>query len=62
MADFFLHSFNVLGHGLIGYVVPFLFVLTIVVFFHELGHFVVARWAAGRAIRPTWTSGARWTS
>src|ERR1700732_5260099 len=25
-------------------VVPFLFVLTIVVFFHELGHFLVARW------------------
>lgn len=30
--------------GLLGYVVPFLFVLTIVVFFHELGHFLVARW------------------
>lgn len=29
---------------LIGYIVPFLFVLTIVVFFHELGHFAVARW------------------
>ncbi|MBB3770469.1 regulator of sigma E protease [Angulomicrobium tetraedrale] len=28
---------------LLGYVVPFLFVLTIVVFFHELGHFWVAR-------------------
>jgi len=26
------------------YVVPFLFVLTIIVFFHELGHFAVARW------------------
>jgi regulator of sigma E protease len=25
-------------------IVPFLFVLTIVVFFHELGHFLVARW------------------
>ena len=32
------------GGGLVGYVVPFLFVLTIVVFFHELGHFLVARW------------------
>jgi regulator of sigma E protease len=32
------------GGGLIGYVVPFLFVLTIVVFFHELGHFLMARW------------------
>ncbi|MEP5623487.1 MAG: site-2 protease family protein, partial [Hyphomicrobiales bacterium] len=29
---------------LIGYLIPFLFVLTIVVFFHELGHFAVARW------------------
>ncbi|WP_417693018.1 RIP metalloprotease RseP [Roseibium sp.] len=28
----------------VGYLVPFLFVLTIVVFFHELGHFLVARW------------------
>ena len=28
----------------LGYVVPFLFVLTVVVFFHELGHFLVARW------------------
>lgn len=26
------------------YVLPFLFVLTVVVFFHELGHFLVARW------------------
>ena len=32
------------GSGLVGYVVPFLFVLTIVVFFHELGHFLMARW------------------
>ncbi|MGB6349420.1 MAG: RIP metalloprotease RseP [Pseudolabrys sp.] len=31
------------GGGLVGYVVPFLFVLTIVVFFHELGHFLMAR-------------------
>jgi regulator of sigma E protease len=45
MAEFFLHSFNTLSHGLIGYIVPFLFVLTIVVFFHELGHFLVGRWA-----------------
>ncbi len=28
----------------LGYALPFLFVLTIVVFFHELGHFLVARW------------------
>ncbi len=29
---------------IVGTIVPFLFVLTIVVFFHELGHFAVARW------------------
>lgn len=29
---------------LLGYLVPFLFVLTIVVFVHELGHFLVGRW------------------
>jgi len=33
-----------LGSGVLGWIVPFLFVLTLVVFFHELGHFLVARW------------------
>ena len=28
----------------LAYAIPFIFVLTIVVFFHELGHFMVARW------------------
>ena len=34
------------GHfqSVFGYIVPFLFVLAIVVFFHELGHFLVGRW------------------
>jgi regulator of sigma E protease len=50
MSEFFLHSFNTLSHGLIGYLVPFLFVLTIVVFFHELGHFLVARWAGVKVL------------
>src|SRR6201986_2154140 len=50
MSDLFLNSFNTLGHGLIGYVIPFLFVLTIVVFFHELGHFLVARWAGVKVL------------
>jgi regulator of sigma E protease len=50
MSEFFQHSFNVLGHGLIGYIVPFLFVLTIVVFFHELGHFLIARWAGVKVL------------
>ena len=44
MLDFFQHGFSTLSHGFIGYIIPFLFVLTIVVFFHELGHFLVARW------------------
>src|ERR1051326_5609628 len=60
------------GGGLVGYLVPFLFVLTIVVFFHELGHFLVARWCGvkvetfsigfGREIFG-WTDskGTRWT-
>ncbi|SHN85972.1 RIP metalloprotease RseP [Bradyrhizobium erythrophlei] len=50
MSEFFQHGFNVLGHGLIGYIVPFLFVLTIVVFFHELGHFLIARWAGVKVL------------
>jgi regulator of sigma E protease len=29
---------------LFGYIVPFLVVLTIVVFVHEMGHFLVGRW------------------
>jgi len=33
-----------LGGTALSYILPFLFVLTIVVFFHELGHFLVARW------------------
>lgn len=32
------------GESIWGYLIPFLFVLTVVVFFHELGHFAVARW------------------
>jgi regulator of sigma E protease len=50
MSEIFLHGFNTLGHGLIGYVIPFLFVLTIVVFFHELGHFLIARWAGVKVL------------
>ncbi len=36
----------ILAHvsSLFGYILPFLFVLAIVVFFHELGHFLVGRW------------------
>jgi len=50
MSELFLHSFNTLSHGLVGYAIPFLFVLTIVVFFHELGHFLVARRAGVKVL------------
>lgn len=39
-----------LGSGFLGYLLPFLFVLTIVVFFHELGHFIVARWVGVKVL------------
>jgi regulator of sigma E protease len=46
----FLSGINALGGGVMGYVIPFLFVLTLVVFFHELGHFLVARWCGVRVL------------
>ena len=39
-----LSSVGAWGSGILYAVLGFLFVLTIVVFFHELGHFLVARW------------------
>src|SRR4029077_10854354 len=36
--------------GFLAVLVPFLFVLTIVVFVHELGHFLVARWCGVRVL------------
>src|SRR5256885_13397673 len=50
MSEFFHHIFNTLSSGLLGYIIPFLFVLTIVVFFHELGHFLIARWAGVKVL------------
>jgi regulator of sigma E protease len=44
MGSTVLDGLTVFGGGFIGMIIPFLFVLTIVVFFHELGHFLVARW------------------
>lgn len=41
---------NGIGETIWGYALPFLFVLTIVVFFHELGHFLVARWCGVRVL------------
>lgn len=43
-------SLGAFGGGVAGYAVPFLFVLTVVVFFHELGHFLIARWCGIRVL------------
>ena len=45
-----LSHLHVLGGGVTGYIIPFLFVLSLVVFFHELGHFLVARWCGVRIL------------
>jgi regulator of sigma E protease len=44
---------DVIYHGIgvfLSWVLPFLFVLSLVVFFHELGHFLVARWCGVRVL------------
>ena len=43
MGSYFLSHIHALGGGVAGYVVPFLFVLSLVVFFHELGHILLHR-------------------
>jgi regulator of sigma E protease len=43
-------SFAALVGNYTGWIVPFLFTLTIIVFFHELGHFLVARWCGIRVL------------
>jgi regulator of sigma E protease len=43
MGSYILSHLHALGGGLVGYLLPFLFVLSLVVFFHELGHFLIAR-------------------
>src|SRR3954447_25076499 len=45
-----MDGLGMLGSGFVGYIVPFLFVLTIVVFFHELGHFLIARLCGVRVL------------
>src|SRR5215813_11103284 len=40
----FVEHFSLLGNVVVSFLLPFLFVLTIIVFIHELGHFLVARW------------------
>jgi regulator of sigma E protease len=50
MGSNFLSHLHVLGGGVTGYLIPFLFVLSLVVFFHELGHFLIARWCGVRIL------------
>jgi regulator of sigma E protease len=50
MGSYILSHLHALGGGVLGYVVPFLFVLSLVVFFHELGHFLIARWCGVRIL------------
>jgi regulator of sigma E protease len=45
-----LGGFSLWGLGWTGWIIPFLFVLSIVVFFHELGHFLVARWCGVKVV------------
>jgi regulator of sigma E protease len=45
-----LPGIGALGSGILYALVGFLFVLTIVVFIHELGHFLVARWFGVRVL------------
>ena len=46
----FLSGLSIWGGGWTGSIIPFLLVLTIVVFFHELGHFLIARWCGVRVL------------
>jgi regulator of sigma E protease len=46
----FLGGLGLWGVGWTGWIIPFLIVLSIVVFFHELGHFLVARWCGVRVL------------
>lgn len=46
----FLSNLGVWGGGWTGWFLPFIFALSVVVFFHELGHFLVARWCGVRVL------------
>jgi regulator of sigma E protease len=50
MGSYFLSHLHALGGGVVGYIVPFLFVLSLVVFFHEFGHFLIARLCGVRVL------------
>jgi len=48
----FLNAMGGTASGFFGAVIPFLIVLSIVVFVHEMGHFLVGRWC-GSASTPS---------
>ena len=50
MGSYLLSHLHALGGGVVGYLVPFLFVLSLVVFFHEFGHFLIARLCGVRVL------------
>jgi regulator of sigma E protease len=50
MGTYLLSHLHALGGDIVTYIVPFLFVLSLVVFFHELGHFLIARWCGVRVL------------
>ncbi|HXQ82615.1 MAG TPA: RIP metalloprotease RseP [Xanthobacteraceae bacterium] len=50
MGSYFLSHLHALGGGVVAYLIPFVFVLSLVVFFHELGHFLIARWCGVRIL------------
>jgi regulator of sigma E protease len=50
MGSYFLSHLHAFEGGVVGYVVPFLFVLSLVVFFHEMGHFLIGRWCGVRVL------------
>ncbi|MGB6537209.1 MAG: RIP metalloprotease RseP [Xanthobacteraceae bacterium] len=50
MAIGILSHLQAFGGDAVRYLLPFLFVLSLVVFFHELGHFLVGRWCGVRIL------------
>jgi regulator of sigma E protease len=50
MGSYFLSHLHAFGGGVVGQIVLFLCVLSVVVFFHELGHFLVGRWCGVRIL------------
>lgn len=39
---------SMIASGVVGQIIPFLFIVTLIVFFHELGHYLAGRWCGVR--------------